>query len=276
MNKAKNAGPNRYAVCTSEMKEDIVMSTMLSNNLYWALERGELIVYYQPLVSFKTGAISAFEALLRWNHPELGLISPSIFIPLAEKNGLIIAIGEWVLKTACGQSVKWRSEGHPDRRMSVNLSATQFYNPRLAESVKQILDETGMTPEQLDLEITESAAVSRMFYTDNTIKQLRDLGITITVDDFGTEYSSLNRLKRLPIDRLKIDIQFVQGLETSAQDRAIVVLIIQLAKNLGLEVTAEGIETEPQLKFLKDNGCDEAQGFYYYRPMPPEELERFL
>ena len=276
MNRAKAAGPNRFEVCTEDMKKDATMTALLSNSLFRAVNRGELFLHYQPIVDLKTNRIRAVEALVRWNHPELGPLSPSLFIPLAEKNGLIGSIGEWVLKTACIQNARWHDEGLPDIDTFVNLSAMQFYNPRLADTVKRIVSETNMNPDRLVLEITESAAVREMYFTSDTLQHLRDIGVSITIDDFGTEYSSLNRLKELPIDRLKIDMQFVQGLEKNEQDRAIVVMIINLAKNFGLQVTAEGIETASQLQFLKANGCDEGQGYYFSRPRPPHELEHLF
>jgi EAL domain-containing protein (putative c-di-GMP-specific phosphodiesterase class I) len=199
-----------------------------------------------------------------------------VFIPLAEKNGLIGIIGEWVLKTACAQNKKWQDQGYPRCRISVNLSVVQLRNPKLPDIIAGILEETGLAPGDLELEITESAAMAESLALLGILKQLKALGISISIDDFGTEYSSLNRLRELPIDRLKIDIHFVQALENSEKDQAIAMTIINLAKNLGLQVVAEGVETLKQLDFLRSKNCDEVQGFYYYKPMPPEEIERLI
>lgn len=272
MYKAKAGGTKQFVMCTAEMKEEVLSNMMLSNSLYRALERGELTVYYQPQVNLNTGAVIGLEALVRWNHPQLGMISPGLFIPLAEKNGLISSIGEWVLKTACNQNKAWQEMGLPRYRMSVNVSALQFRNPRLVETVEMILRDTGLSPEDLDLEITESAAIKETTYIIDILKNLKRLGVSISIDDFGTEYSSLTRLKDLPIDRIKIDIQFIRGLDTSEKDQAITMIIINLAKNLGLQVIAEGVESETQLRFLKVKDCDEVQGYYFFKPMPPEQL----
>lgn len=276
MYKAKIPGFNRFVLCTADMKDEVRRNMMLSNSLYRSLERGELSVHYQPQIHLGSETVIGVEALLRWNHAELGLISPTVFIPLAEKNGLIGVIGEWVLKTACIQNKKWQDMGYPHRRISVNLSVVQLRNPCLPEIISGILQETGLPPGDLELEITESAAVGESAAQVNALRALKALGISIAIDDFGTEYSSLNRLRELPIDRLKIDMQFVQALDNSEKDQAIAVSIINLAKNLGLQVVAEGVETALQLEFLRSRQCDEVQGYYYFRPMPPEEIERVL
>ena len=276
MYKAKSFGANQYALCTQEMKEDVLKSMMLTNSLYRALERGEFSVEYQPQVRLDTGDVCGAEALIRWQHPKLGKIPPDIFIPLAEKNGLINILGEWVLRSACIQNRKWQSMGCQHCRIAVNLSAVQLRNPHLVETVKAILAETDVQPEYLELEVTESAAISHSHTLNDTIRQLKGLGISISIDDFGTEYSSLKRLKELPVDRIKIDMQFIRGLQENEKDRAITLTIINLARNLGLRVIAEGVETEPQMDFLRRNGCDEIQGYYFYRPMPPDELEHII
>jgi diguanylate cyclase (GGDEF)-like protein len=276
MYKAKAAGSNHYVLCTDEMKDEVRQNMMLSNSLFRSLERGELSVHYQPLIRLDTETVIGVEALLRWNHSTLGMISPAVFIPIAEKNGLIGIIGEWVLRTACTQNKKWQDMGYPRCRISVNLSVVQLRNPRLAENIASILQETGLSPCDLELEITESAAMAESGTLQGVLNDLKKLGISISIDDFGTEYSSLNRLRELPIDRLKIDMQFIRALEHSSKDQAITMTIISLAKNLGLQVVAEGVETETQLEFLRSRNCDEVQGYYYFRPMPPEELERFI
>ena len=276
MYKAKSAGKNQYVFCTSDMKDEVQRNMMLTNSLYRAQERDELLLYYQPQVDLKTKQIVGLEALLRWKHPKLGMLLPGLFISLAEKNGLINSIGDWVLKTACAQNKKWQDMGLQRLRMAVNLSVNQFKCPNLVENVKRTLKDTGLNPEYLELEITESVAIKEAEDIVSILNNLKKLGLSISIDDFGTEYSSLSRLKTLPIDRIKIDMQFVQGIEDSEKDQAITKIIINLAKNLRLKVIAEGVETIRQLDFLRQKMCDEVQGYYYYRPMPPEAVEELL
>lgn len=273
---AKNSGKNQYALCTADMNEKVKKDVGLSNSLYQAEERNELVVYYQPQIRLQTGGIVGLEALLRWNHPELGMILPRVFIPLAEANGTISSIGQWVLKTAIRQNKKWQDMGFPHLRMAINISPVQFNNPDFAENLDQLLKEEGLNPKYLELEITESVATKESGHILNTLNKLKQLGVTISIDDFGREYSSLNRLKTLPVDRIKIDMQFVHGIEGSEKDQAITKVIINLAKNLGLEVLAEGVETMPQLEFLNKKMCDEVQGYYYFKPMTAEEIEEIL
>ncbi len=263
-------------MCTEDMKNEVKRNITISNHLYRALERDELMLHYQPQIRLHTNKIIGLEALLRWNHPEMGMIPPNVFIPLAEKNGLINSIGEWVLKSACKQNKKWQDMGLPKLRMAVNLSIIQFNNPHMVSSIDRILKETGLSPEYLELEITESIAIKETTDTVSILNNLKELGVTISIDDFGTEYSSLNRLKMLPIDRIKIDMQFVQGIESSEKDQAITKIIINLAKSLGLEVLAEGVETKPQLEFLNQKMCDDVQGYYFYKPMPSENIADLL
>ncbi len=276
MFKAKSAGRNQYILCTPDMKEEVQRNMTLSNNLHRASERQELTIYYQPQINLTAGRIVGVEALLRWRHPRLGLILPEVFIPLAEKNGTIGSIGEWVLKTACRQNKIWQQMGFEPIRLAVNLSVIQFNDPRLVQQVKRVLDATSLDPRYLELEITESIAIKEPHYTIGVLKNLKDLGVSISIDDFGTEYSSLSRLKALPIDRLKIDMQFVQGIERNEKDRAITEIIINLAKSLGMEVLAEGVETKQQLDFLSKKSCDDVQGFYFYEPLPPEAVRDLL
>lgn len=276
MYKAKEKGKNQYTMYTAKMKEEVDRNTILSNDLSNAIERNELVVYYQPQVDIVTGKINGLEALLRWVHPEKGIISPGVFIPLAEKNGLINNIGEWVLRTACIQTKKWQDMNLLPVRMAVNLSAIQLVNPSIVALVKDILKESNLSPEYLEIEITESAAIKESIYIEEALTKLKNIGITIAIDDFGTEYSSLSRLKLLPIDRIKIDMQFTQGIESNEKDRAIIMVIINLAKNLGLNVIAEGVETKEQLDFLNQKLCDDVQGYYYYKPLPMAEVEEVL
>jgi diguanylate cyclase (GGDEF)-like protein len=273
---AKEKGKNQYMMCSVNMKELVQYKMTLTNQLYRALGNDEFVVYYQPQVCLQTGKIVGVEALLRWFHPQLGLISPTDFIPLAEQTGLINSIGHWVLKTACAQSVAWKQMGFCEIRMSVNLSVVQLRSSSLVGYVRGVIEDTGIDPTLLELEVTESATTREPDYIVSVLNDLKELGISISIDDFGTEYSSLNRLKMLPIDRLKMDIQFVHGIDKSPKDQAITTVIINLAKNLDLKLVAEGVESTSQLDFLKQRMCDEVQGFYYYRPMPAEEIEKIL
>jgi len=276
MYSAKESGKNRYAMCSHEMKEAINIRVALTTNLYRALDRGELVLYYQPQISLQTQRIIGMEALLRWNSPEYGLVKPSQFIPLAEQTGLINPIGEWVLMEACRQNKVWQDAGLPMVRMSVNLSVIQLRNPKLKDIVRDTLEVTGLEPKWLELEITESVAMRESDYIVGLLSRLKTLGVTLSIDDFGTEYSSLSRLKTLPVDRIKMDMQYVRGIDESEKDQAITKVIINLAKSLGLKVIAEGVETETQMNFLYQRMCDEVQGYYYYRPMPAEEAEQVL
>ncbi|MEQ8174095.1 MAG: EAL domain-containing protein [Syntrophomonadaceae bacterium] len=276
MYNAKDKGKNQYVLCSPNLKDESQKMLALSNGLHRALERNELELFYQPQISLSANAITGLEALLRWKHSEYGMVPPNIFIPLAEKSGLINSIGEWVLKTACGQNKSWQDKGLPHVRMAVNLSAIQLRNPRLVSQIASIISETGLKPQYLELEITESAAVKQSGFIVNILTELKKLGITISIDDFGTEYSSLSRLKTLPVDRIKMDMQFVHGIEKSEKDRAITKVIINLAKSLGLQVIAEGVETYTQLEFLNKKMCDEVQGYYYFKPMPAHEVEVLL
>lgn len=276
MYKAKANGKNKYIMCTEDMKKEVKHNMVLSNHLFRAVEKGEMTLYYQPQISFKTGKFIGLEALLRWNHPQFGAVPPDTFIPLSEKNGSINKIGEWVLKTACIQNKKWQDMGLLYTRVGVNLSVIQFNDPFIVEKIEKILKDSQLNPKYLDLEITESVAIRENANVVYTLNNLKKLGVSISIDDFGTEYSSLSRLKLLPIDRIKIDMQFVHGIEGSQKDRAITNVIINLAKSLNLDVIAEGVESQGQIEFLNQKMCDEAQGFYYYKPMPADELEAIL
>ncbi|WP_245156608.1 GGDEF and EAL domain-containing protein [Clostridium aminobutyricum] len=276
LHKAKDTGKNQYLLCSSEMKEEIHTRIRLTNNLYHAKEREELYLEYQPQVCLETNQITGFEALLRWNHPEQGVISPNVFIPLAEHTGAINSIGEWALETACIQNKYWQNLGFPPVRMAVNLSVNQFRDPNLVSQVDNILKKTGLDPQYLELEITESITIAEEYYIVDVLNQLKKLGVSISIDDFGTEYSSLSRLKILPIDRIKIDMQFINGIENNDKDRVITDSIINLAKNLGLRVIAEGVENKAQLEFLRQRKCNEVQGFYLYRPISPSEVENIF
>lgn len=275
MYKAKSKGRNQYEICTALMKITMAKNVEMYNSLHLAIERNELVLYYQPQVSYHSGKIIGVEALLRWNHPQLGMVAPGKFIPLAEQTGLISSIGDWVIRNACQQNKLWQDAGLPCIRMALNLSIHQF-NTQIVNQVSTILEETGLNPEYLELEITETIAMQETGYIIEVLQAFQALGITISIDDFGTEYSSLNYLKHLPVDRIKIAIPFVQGIGVSDKDEAITIAIIHLARNLGLKVIAEGVENKAQLIFLTRRMCNEIQGFYFYKPMPANEIEALL
>ncbi|MGE5628135.1 MAG: EAL domain-containing protein [Solirubrobacterales bacterium] len=274
MYKAKEKGKDQYVICSSDLKDEVLYNIKITNSLYHALERDEFYLYYQPQVSIPHGGIIGLEALIRWKHPELGFVSPAVFIPIAEQNGLINQIGEWVIKTACKQNRKWQKAGNTPVRIAVNVSANQLRNQNFVLQIKNILEEAELDPSFLEIEITESAAMNE---TDDTVKLLNDirnLGVMISIDDFGTDYSSLSRLNELPIDKIKIDKRFIDGIEKGEKGQMIVRTIINLSKNLNLKVIAEGVENENQLDYLRQHLCDEVQGYYYYRPMSAEDIEK--
>lgn len=276
MYNAKGKGKNRFALCTPQMKVEVGQRIEMTNALAHALEKDELLLYYQPQICLKTNRIIGLEALIRWQHPEMGMILPNSFIPLAENTGLINPIGEWVLRRACEQNKAWQDMGLLPVRMAVNISVCQLRNPGFVGLVERVLMQTGLAPEFLELEITESCAVNEPNYFLGLLNELKALGVSISIDDFGTEYSSLSRLKLLPIDRIKMDMQFVQGIDGTEKEQAITKVIINLARDLGLKVVAEGVETARQMTFLSRRMCDEVQGFYYFRPLPEEEVEKVL
>jgi diguanylate cyclase (GGDEF)-like protein len=276
MYKAKERGKNRYVLCSPDLKEEIRHKNELLGSIHGVLDRKELLIHYQPQVCLATGRIIAVEALLRWQHPIYNMVSPKTIIPLAEQTGMINPIGEWVLRTACRQNRQWQEMGLPQIRMAVNMSATQFRNPKLNSLIMRILKETDLKPKYLELELTENIAINRSDFIVGVLERLKKLGVFISIDDFGTEYSSLSRLKMLPIDQLKMDKQFVDGLAENEKDQAIANTIILLAKNLGLHVIAEGVETREQINFLQEHQCDSVQGFYYYQPMSAAEIENLL
>lgn len=276
MYQAKELGKNNYVFCSEQLKADVAFDLQLTSDLRKALENNEFVVHYQPQINLNTNKIEGVEALLRWNHPSRNLIPPGIFIPLAEKSDLINDIGEWVFSEACLLSKKWQDLGLPSIEIAINLSTIQIINPNLEVSFSEIIKKTKVDPKNLVLEITESVAIKETKYVVSVLNKLKSLGLSISVDDFGKEYSSLNRLKQLPIDQIKIDLQFIQGIETNNKDQAIIKVIIKLAKSLGLSVLAEGIENNHQLQFLIENNCDYGQGYYFYRPMPENEITNIL
>lgn len=276
MYRAKESGRNNFAVWTHEMNEASHQRLLLETNLHTAIVNDELRLVYQPKVNMSTGKIVGVEALVRWHHPKLGVISPAIFIHLAEESGLINQIGEWVLNTACQQAHEWYENGYYGIGMAVNLSSRQFQNQNIADLVAHTLRSTQLDPRLLELELTESLAMSGEESTVNTLLELRGMGVTTAIDDFGTGYSNLSYLSRFPIDKLKIDRAFIELIDKSGGDAAIVVAIIAMAHGLGLKVIAEGVETPEQADFLAAHACDEMQGFLFSKPLPPEQLERLL
>jgi diguanylate cyclase (GGDEF)-like protein len=273
---AKEQGGDNYQFYTADMNAKAMKRLTLENSLRRALERNEFEVYYQPVLDTNTRKIVGMEALLRWHHPELGLVQPAEFIPLAEDTGMIVPIGEWVLRTACAQSKSWQEAGFAPLALAVNLSARQFQQQNLSEVVVLILQETGLNPHDLELELTESSIMKNAESAVRTLGELKALGIKIAIDDFGTGYSSLGYLKRLPIDTLKIDRSFVRDVTADPDDAALVMAIITLAHNLRLKVIAEGVDSEEQLSFLHLLRCDEWQGYLFSKPLPGEAFEELL
>ena len=276
MYRAKESGKNQYRLYNALMNDQAFNRLTLENDLRKALERGEFVVYYQPQLHIESGDIVGMEALVRWKHPERGLVSPAQFIPLAEETGLIVPIGEWVLRTACEQNKRWQEQGLPPMRVAVNLSTQQFQQNDLVETVAQVLVETQLEPQYLELEITESIAMFNVERVIITLQELAKLGLEIAIDDFGTGYSSLVYLKNFPIHRLKIDQSFVRDITTDSGDAAIVTTIIAMAHSMNLDVIAEGVETPEQLRFLHQQMCHEMQGYLFSGPVPAERFEQML
>lgn len=271
MYQAKQEGRNTVQLYAAEQYQRRGASLGMESKLRRALEREELLLNFQPKVDIAIGAITGAEALLRWRNPELGLVAPANFIPLAEDIGLIVPIGEWVLQHACVQASAWRSQGHPIA-VAVNLSARQFRQNNLVEMIKRTLADSGLAPQYLELEITESMIMYRPEQTIATLQQLVDIGVILSVDDFGTGYSSLSYLKRFPVHKLKVDQSFVRELHQNADDAAIVRAVIALAESLNLKTIAEGVETEQQLSYLAGLGCDEYQGYHFSKPLPAADF----
>jgi diguanylate cyclase (GGDEF)-like protein/PAS domain S-box-containing protein len=276
MYRAKESGRNNYQLCAPAMTSRALERLSLENSLRRALERHEFTVFYQPVREVRGHRFTAVEALVRWRHPERGLIGPGEFIPVAEESRLILPLGEWVLREACRQAQDWHTSGLPGLRVAVNLSARQFQQQGLVETVERVLAETSFPASCLELEITESIAMNNLEVTHVILRSLRELGVKISIDDFGTGHSSLGYLKRFPIDALKIDQTFVQDVTTDPHDAAIVAAVISLGHSLGLRVVAEGVETVEQLSYLQNEGCDEMQGFLLSQPLEPNEIRTRL
>jgi EAL domain-containing protein (putative c-di-GMP-specific phosphodiesterase class I) len=248
----------------------------MENFLRRALEKEELLVHYQPQIDIRSGKITCAEALVRWRHAEFGLLDAKRFIPAAEEIGFIKTIDEWVLRTACAQLKTWQNQGLLPICIAVNLSAREFENPGLVDSVARTLERTGLAPEFLELEITESAAMGDIDKSVARLNEMTAMGIHISIDDFGTGYSSLSYLKSLPIQRLKIDQSFVRDITVDPDDRTIIQAVTALAHSMKMKVVAEGVETGEQLAFLRSEHCDEAQGYYFHEPLPPDKFRELI
>ena len=273
---AKQQMMNDCSFFNSVMNNSSLERMKLGNDLRRSLEREELIVHYQPLMDSNTGKMVCAEALVRWKHPELGLLDALQFIPLAAGIGFLMSIDRWVMTTACAQNKEWQKAGYPPFCVTVNLSAHWFHQANLVEVVSQVLRETDLSPEFLGLEITESTAMQDIEQTILTLNHLMDMGVRVLMDDFGSGYSSLNWLKKFPIQKLKIDKSFINELQKNPDDKAIVNAIVTMAHNLKMTVVAEGVETENQLSFLRSSGCDEIQGFLLGKPLPPDDFKKIL
>jgi EAL domain-containing protein (putative c-di-GMP-specific phosphodiesterase class I) len=273
---AKEQMRNNCQFFNHAMNNSSLERMKLGNDLRQSLEQEELTVHYQPLMDSSTGKMVCAEALVRWKHPELGLLDAMQFIPLAEGIGFIMSIDRWVMTTVCAQNKEWQKAGYPPFCVTVNLSSHWFHQGNLVEVVSHVLRETGLSPEFLGLEITESTAMQDVEQTILTLTRLTDMGVRVLMDDFGTGYSSLNWLKKFPIQKLKIDKSFINELQINSDDKAIVNAIVTMAHTLNLTVVAEGVETENQLSLLRSSGCDEIQGFLLGMPLPPEDFKRIL
>lgn len=276
MYQAKNMGVNQFQFYTSELGTQIKKKFVLENELHNAVLNNEFMIYYQPQFDIKTKKIASVEALIRWNHPKRGILLPIDFIPAAEETGLIVPIGEWVLKTACEQNKKWQDAGFSPIRMAVNISLKQIKQFDFIQKIKGILDSTGLSPNWLELEITENVILNAIELALSSLPELYAMGIHITLDDFGTGTSSINFLRKIPLDQLKLDRSFIKNINLNTIDEVIIQSIISLAKNLNLEIVAEGVETQKQLEFLRINHCEKAQGFYFSKPITTDELEVIL
>lgn len=273
---AKAQGKNNFKFFTEDINKSTIERFLLETRFRRALEKLEFQLNYQPKVDIRTGSIIGMEALLRWYHPEQGHIDPRLFIPLAEETGLIVQLGEWVIREACRQIKRWQDEGLPHLRVSVNISARHFHRKDLAELIVDIIKETGLASKYLMLEITESMIMENVDEAIMALKKFKNMGISTSIDDFGTGYSSLNYLKRFSIDELKIDGSFIKDIEGNSDNRKVISAIIALAHSLNLSVVAEGVETKSQLDFLTDNGCDEIQGYYFSKPLSSEAFKNLI
>ncbi|QDC45365.1 EAL domain-containing protein [Methylophilus medardicus] len=273
---AKNSGRNNYQFFTHEMSERVAAQLMLENSLQKAISNNELHLFYQPKVSINTGKIIGAEALIRWMHPQWGMMMPDRFIKVAEESGLIKGIGLWVLREACTQNKKWQAAGLPEIPIAINVSVVELHHANFMQEVVKVLLQTGLHPHHLELEVTESVAIQSEVTVIQDLNKLKEMGVRLSVDDFGTGYSSLSYLKLLPVNTIKIDKSFIRDIQVDANDAAIVNAIIKMSQSLGLTVIAEGVETEAQLAFLKSHNCDEMQGYLFSRPLPADEFAALL
>ena len=276
MYSAKDGGRNNFQFFTADMNAQAVERLTLENGLRSALDKKELFLVYQPQMDIATGKISELEALLRWQHPELGLVPPDKFIRIAENSGLIVPIGEWVLRTACSQARKWQDEGLRAVSIAINVSAVQFRQQGFCELIRRVLRETGLAPHYLELELTETLLLGNADVTLSVLQELKAMGLTLAIDDFGTGYSSFSYLKRFPVSKLKIDRSFVRDVAVNPDDAAITTAIISMAKSLNLKVIAEGVEDEAQMSFLRAHQCDEIQGYYFSVPLAVDKVAEKL
>jgi diguanylate cyclase (GGDEF)-like protein/PAS domain S-box-containing protein len=276
MYSAKDGGRNNFQFFTADMNAEAVERLILESGLRLALDKKELFIVYQPQMNITTGKISELEALLRWQHPELGLVPPDKFIRIAENSGLIVPIGEWVLRAACSQARKWQDDGLPAVPVAINVSAVQFRQQGFCELIRRVLRETGLAPHYLELELTESLLLGNADVTLSVLQELKAMGLTLAIDDFGTGYSSFSYLKRFPVSKLKIDRSFVRDVAVNPDDAAITTAIISMAKSLNLKVIAEGVEDEAQMSFLRAHQCDEIQGYYFSRPLAVDKVAEKL
>ncbi|QOY38603.2 EAL domain-containing protein [Anaerobacillus isosaccharinicus] len=276
MYRAKKKGRNQFEMAKVEVNAGAFERLIIENDLRKAIDNHQLSISYQPQLDLKTNRILGFEALLRWNHPDFGMIPPSDFIPIAEETGLILPIGDWVLKNACLQIKQWERAGFYSLHVAVNLSAQQFLQKNIVEKIEAVIKETKIDPSLLELEITESMVIHDIDSAVSVLQQLKDLGVQISIDDFGTGYSSLNYLKKLPVNTLKIDRSFIFDIDINPSSKALTTAITTLAHDLNLNVVAEGVETYKQLSYVKKSSCDAVQGFYFSKPLPSANVIDFL
>lgn len=274
---AETRGKSRHEIFDGDMQRHILVRLELESDLRGALDRNELSLHYQPIVTLDDGSIVAFEALLRWEHPERGMVSPNIFVPIAEETGMVVPIGYWTLEQACRQMTEWAPLLPADRTVSmhVNLSGRQFRQPDLVDEVRAVLDRTGLEPNRLGLEITESVIMENAAAAAEMLEQLRSIGVQLQIDDFGTGYSSLDYLHRFPIDTLKIDRSFIRQMLSDKRNAEIVRSIVALAHELGMQVIAEGVETSEHVTKLRALGCERAQGYFFCEAVPPDSPSLF-
>jgi diguanylate cyclase (GGDEF)-like protein len=273
---AKEEGKNNYQFYSKGIKTQSIERLSIETNLRQALKRKEFYLYYQAKIDFRTGTITGVEALLRWQNPSLGSVSPVQFIPVAEETGLIVPIGRWVLKTACAQNAAWQRQGLPPICMAVNLSLRQLTDEGLLDDIRTALKDADLAPNLLELEITESMMMHDPERMIRVLSGIKDIGVRLAIDDFGTGYSSLAQVKHFPIDTIKVDRSFIRNIPNNSEDKAITEAIITMGKTLSLTVVAEGVETQEQIEFLQKHACDEMQGYYFSKPVTPDQFTDLL